>query len=157
MSGVVSVWRICARRRAEFAFTGEGAARHGGRWNLPRTRLVYCAESRALAALEILAHAGEIASLHALEWVCLRADLPERCIERPARFPAEWRRFPHPLDTQEFGSTWAAEARSAVLRVPSAVVAGEFNYLLNPAHPDFSRIALSPPEPFSFDPRLAQK
>ncbi|MBI2497892.1 MAG: RES domain-containing protein, partial [Opitutae bacterium] len=41
------------------------------------------------------------------------------------------------------------------LRVPSVVVPGEFNYLLNPAHPDFKRVKIGKPEPFSFDPRLA--
>jgi RES domain-containing protein len=41
-----------------------------------------------------------------------------------------------------------------VLEVPSAVVPDEPNYLLNPAHPDFRRIALGPKRAFSFDPRM---
>jgi RES domain-containing protein len=46
------------------------------------------------------------------------------------------------------------EARSAVLEVPSIVVNGEFNYLLNPEHPDFERLEIGSALPFSFDPRL---
>jgi RES domain-containing protein len=37
----------------------------------------------------------------------------------------------------------------------SEAILGEFNYLLNPLHPHFARITLSPPEPFYFDTRLA--
>jgi DNA-binding winged helix-turn-helix (wHTH) protein len=46
-----------------------------------------------------------------------------------------------------------AESRSAVLRVPSIVVDGEFNYVLNPRHPDFARLEIGESLEFSFDPR----
>jgi RES domain-containing protein len=151
----VQVWRLCAGQRAPLAFTGDGSARRGGRWNGPGIRIVYCAESRALAALEILAHSAEIGVLGSLEWVCLAALIPDDCIEKPRRFPSTWRQFPHSVETRVFGDTWVRESRSAALRVPSAVVPGEFNYLLNPAHPDFARLELGRPEPFLFDPRLA--
>ncbi|MBI5482311.1 MAG: RES family NAD+ phosphorylase [Deltaproteobacteria bacterium] len=41
-----------------------------------------------------------------------------------------------------------------MLAVPSAVVPQEWNYLLNPLHPDFGRLKLLPPEPFTIDPRM---
>lgn len=44
--------------------------------------------------------------------------------------------------------------RTAVLCVPSIVVPSEYNYLLNPPHPEFSRIQIAKPEPFAFDPRM---
>jgi RES domain-containing protein len=40
--------------------------------------------------------------------------------------------------------------------VPSAVVAGEWCYLLNPAHARFGELSLGTAEPFGFDPRLSQ-
>ena len=52
------------------------------------------------------------------------------------------------------GTKWLDEARSTTLKVPSVVIAGEFNYLLNPERPDFKRIRVSAPIPFSFDSRL---
>jgi RES domain-containing protein len=56
--------------------------------------------------------------------------------------------------TQEYGGDWIANSFSAVLRVPSAVVPLEWNYVLNVQHPDFREIKFGPSEPFHFDPRL---
>ena len=52
------------------------------------------------------------------------------------------------------GDSWATSRRSAVLRVPSAVIETEYNYLLNPAHPDFARISIGTPNAFELDLRL---
>ena len=55
--------------------------------------------------------------------------------------------------TRSFGDTWVRQGRTAILSVPS-VIAGERNYVLNPAHPDFSRVVFAAPVPFHFDIRL---
>ncbi|MCU1274257.1 MAG: hypothetical protein JWO48_1688, partial [Bryobacterales bacterium] len=68
--------------------------------------------------------------------------------------PTGWD-LPNPLPaTQEYGRAWIATNGSAVLSVPSAVLAGERNFVLNIRHPDFRHIAFGPSEPFQFDPRL---
>jgi RES domain-containing protein len=69
--------------------------------------------------------------------------------------PENWRQPPATRSTREAGTRWVAESRSAVLRVPSIVVDGEFNYLLNPRHTDFTRLEIGEPLAFSFDPRLS--
>jgi len=150
------VWRLCARHREPWAFTGEGAARRGGRWNSPGVRIIYCAESRSLAALEVLVYADETGTLAAIEWVCIPLVVPRRHLEIPTRVPDSWRQYPHTPATQEFGAKWIRESRSAALRVPSAVVPGEFNYLINPGHADFGEVKIGKPEPFAFDPRLVE-
>lgn len=154
MSDVV-VWRVCAARHGARAFTGEGAERHGGRWSPPGLRAVYTAESRALAVVEVLVHVDDPARLSGVEWVSVAATVPAALIERPARVPEEWRALPFRPATQEFGAAWLRARRSVALRLPSVVIPGEFNYLLNPAHPDFGQVRLGRPEPFYFDPRLA--
>lgn len=68
--------------------------------------------------------------------------------------PAHWRQEPPGPSTKKIGDVWLTEGRSAVLRVPSAIVPAENNYLINPEHPDFSKIQISRPERFVFDPRL---
>ncbi len=148
-------WRLCATHRADDAFSGEGAARRGGRWNLRGTRIVYCSDSRSLAALEILANVDAPHRLIGLAWTCVSALVPNDAIERPSKFPTTWRQFPHGPEAQTMGTEWVRAQRSVALRVPSAVVPGEFNYLLNPAHPDFKHVKIGKAEPFTFDPRLA--
>ena len=85
----------------------------------------------------------------------LPAEIADELIEKPAKLPETWRADPYSPESQGFGTDWIKAQRSVALRVPSVVVPGEFNYLLNPAHPQFSRIRIGQPEPFSFDPRLA--
>lgn len=116
--------------------------------------VVYCAESRSLAAMEVLVHHIGSDTFRLSSWVVIPAEVPEAMIEQPARVPDSWRALPPVWPVQDFGAAWARERRSVALRVPSAVVLGEFNYLLNPAHPDFKRVKLGKPESFSFEPRL---
>ena len=154
MTEFVEVWRLHARRLARSAYSGSGAARYGGRWNLPGTRVVYCAESRALAAMELLVHVEAIEDLAAVEWKATAIIIPAALIGRPVRFPRSWRTYPYSIATQRFASAWAGSKQSVALRVPSAVVPGEFNVLLIPEHPDFAKLKISAPIPFRFDPRL---
>ena len=149
------VWRICKAEHAVTAFTGEGALLYPGRWHHAGTPVVYCSESRALAALEQLVH------LHRNRlppnFVCFGVEVPEdldiREVQTP-ELPTEWRLQPGPQELRDIGTQWAEQGETAVLRVPSAVVPGEHNFLLNPRHPDFSRLTISDPEPFEFDVRL---
>lgn len=150
------MWRLCAARYAATAYDGEGAKLYGGRWSPVGLPLAYTAESRALAVLEVLANVEEPERLMAVSWVFVPAEIPNDLFEKPARFPDSWRQFPHSLATQEFGAAWVRAARSVALRVPSAVVPGEFNYLINPAHPEFRHVKIGQPEPFSFDVRLGR-
>jgi RES domain-containing protein len=68
--------------------------------------------------------------------------------------PAEWRVEPPPPSTKAVRDAWVRGKRSAVLALPSVIIPGDLNYLLNPAHPAFKRIAIGKPERFAFDPRL---
>ena len=149
------VWRICAARWAATAFDGEGARRFGGRWSSKGVPVVYCSESRSLAMLEVLAHVEAPELLGRSAWVMVSARLPMERVEKPARFPENWRRFPAPPETRRFGDAWITAGRSVALRVPSAVVPGEFNYVLNPGHPRFAEVKAGRPEAFAFDSRLA--
>jgi len=149
-----SGFRIAKARHARDAFDGEGARRYGGRWNSPGTPLVYTSATRALAVLELLVHlqASELLATYVLIEATFEAALVERL--EPVRLPRNWRAFPSRVGLQEIGDRWAAERRSAVLEVPSAVVPAESNFLLNPLHRDFAKIAVGGSSRFEFDPRL---
>ncbi|HEX6987122.1 MAG TPA: RES domain-containing protein [Planctomycetaceae bacterium] len=152
----VAAWRIVKAKHAVDAFSGDGAARFGGRWNSPGTRLVYTAANVSLAVLELYVHLEEADVLD--EYVVIPVRFDERLVESLAtRLPAMWRRPRGLASTRRYGDEWAAEARSAVLRVPSAVIPQEANFLLNPRHPDFSAIEIGTPERFDFDARLLNR
>lgn len=154
MVSALRLWRLCRTDYIARAFTGEGAFRYGGRWSPRGVAVVYCAESRSLAAMEILVHQLGTEIFQHSRWSLIAADVPVALIEKPARVPTDWRALPPVADMQGFGAQWAQAGRSAALRVPSSAVLGEFNYLLNPTHRDFPQITLHAPEPFDFDARL---
>ena len=152
---MIRVWRICARKFAKTAFSGDGARLYGGRWNPSGTAVVYTASALSLAALELFVNLDpeEIPSgLVAIE-ATIPDDVPIHTIEA-ASLPRHWRRYPAPVALQSIGADWIAAAHTAVLSVPSTVIPEERNYLLNPAHPDFHRLKIGPPAPFHFDPRM---
>jgi RES domain-containing protein len=107
--------------------------------------------------MERLVHVESFEDLDAVDWMATSIVFPDSAIERPARFPRSWREYPYSLESQRFGSAWAGEQRTVALRVPSVVIPGEFNYLLNPAHPDFGSVKAAAPVAFRFDPRLGSR
>ena len=149
------VWRICSERFADSAFTGEGAYENGGRWNPPGFYVVYTSGSLALAALEFFVNLE--AGAAGMPLVAISAEIPEAVTlktMRPEALPDGWRAYPSSPSVHAAGVGWIAGGESAVLSVPSAVIPGERNYLLNPGHPQFRRIVIHKPEPFLFDPRM---
>ena len=97
----------------------------------------------------MLVHAEDTQVLAAIKWAAVPVHIDEPLIEIPHSLPDDWRQIPTPPSTRELGSRWVVETRSVALRVPSAVVEGEFDYLLNPRHPNFARLEIGVPQPFS--------
>lgn len=91
-----------------------------------------------------------------MRYSAFRLEVMESLIERFPRtsLPVDWQSSPPPPAIQSLGDRWVQEGRSAVLAVPSVLIPGELNFLLNPSHPDFNKISIQKPEPFAFDPRL---
>lgn len=116
--------------------------------------MVYSSESLSLAVLEQLVHVEDPSVLDA--FVVVSATLGEDMIEimPSSSLPEDWRAYPAPPSLKKIGDDWLSEARSLALRVPSVTVRGQYNYLINPAHPDFASVEVSNPEPLDLDPRL---
>lgn len=150
-----SAWRIDKARWAKTSFDGHGAAREGGRWNSPGTRVIYCSQHLAMAAQEKYLHLPKPVPV-AMAFVKFRIDFGAVKVETLKAAPPGWQEFPPPPATQEIGDEWIASLRTAVLAVPSTIIPEETNFLLNPAHPDFVKIVLGSPVPFYFEPRIAR-
>jgi len=147
-------YRIVQDRWAATAMDGEGARRYGGRWNPAGLPAVYLAESRALAALEIMVHAPR--AMLQLEWRVIEVEVPDTLIEKvqPRKLPPGWRDQPSSLAAQHFGGDWLKSGKGVALVLPSVIIPQEQAMLLNPAHADMRGIKWSAPKLFQFDPRL---
>ncbi|NQX00764.1 RES family NAD+ phosphorylase [bacterium] len=148
-------YRIVQEHWAATALDGEGARLYGGRWNLPGIAAVYLAESRALAALEILVHAPREALK--LNWILIELEIPEEKIDQVpiAKLPPNWQDQPTSHPAQAFGSRWLRDYRNLALRLPSVVIPEEKSLLLNPRDPAMRDLKPGRAQAFSFDPRLA--
>lgn len=152
---MISAFRLCKTKFISTAFSGEGARLNGGRWNSPGQSMVYTSSSLSLATLEVLVHLEDTECLARLfSWV--RLKIPEDSIQQTdeLRLPKGWCADETNVSSRGIGDAWIRSMRTAVLAVPSVVTPSEWNYLLNPAHPDFSRIRIGESKPFRPDPRL---
>ena len=151
---MVTGWRLVRPAHAQEAFSGRGARLYGGRWNSPGVAVVYGSSTLSLAVLELLVHVP--ASLTPPDCVHIEFHFEEALVEKveSSTLPANWRDYPAPPELQAIGDAWMANRSSAVLQVPSAVIPLEFNYLLNPDHPDFRSVDIGQPRDFRLDYRL---
>jgi RES domain-containing protein len=149
------LWRVVKRRRAATAFDGRAAERFGGRWNSAGRRAVYASSTKSLALLEVLVHLDVGRPLPG--FVAFRFELDEAAIDRleRERLPRYWRASRGLAATRRIGDEWLASGRAVALAVPSVIVPEESNYLLNPHHPGFGRLAFGQPLRFLLDPRMA--
>jgi len=150
---MLRVWRLVTARFVDSAFSGDGARRYGGRWNKKGVPLVYTAGSQSLAMLEMLVQDEPLRA----RYVTIAAEIPTGIkIDRItlAQLPTDWRNRAALEQLRTIGSAWALQLSSAVLEVPSAVVPAEANYLLNPKHPDYSKVLIGEPQTLVTDLRL---
>lgn len=151
-------WRLAApefARAPDGMLSGEGARLYGGRWNSPGRAAVYLADSLALAGMELLVHLENTAVLRTYRK--MPVYIPEELVMHiePGELPPGWETESRTF-TRAIGDRWLAERQSAVLQTPSAVIAGESNFIVNPNHRDFPAIETGPITDFRYDPRLAE-
>lgn len=148
------LYRLSKSKHAK-DLSGKGAEKFGGRWNSKGVAILYAADSRALCTAEIAVHTplGIIPDDYDIVSIRIpnKTIIPELEI---AELPKDWKSIPHSHSTQEIGDKFVDDEKFLVIKVPSAVVQGEFNYLINPEHSDFKSVKIEKIEPFSFDERL---
>jgi RES domain-containing protein len=138
--------------------SGTGSLIYGGRWNSQGVPVVYTSESAALALLETLVNLSDEKIPN--DFHLVRIELPDDAKVQTItinQLSPDWRNFPSPLNLKKFGDDFAMEGESLSLRVPSAIVPQESNYIINPAHSQMRDVKILSVEPFHFDARLLHK
>ncbi len=135
--------------------SGKGAEIAGGRWNSRGNAMLYTSQSIALSVTEIAVHTP--LGITPKDYSLIHIELPDSEIFEVKKLPSDWQTFPHADSTQKIGDEFLKKNKFLTLKVPSAVVQGDFNYLINPMHPDFSKIKILKIEKFSFDERLFRR
>lgn len=135
-------------------FDPMGAALQGARWNSAGKRVIYAAETYAVAMLEILVHRNGSSPPRKHKFI--RILIPEEiAIETVLAASLPGWDDESCLVPQAFGDKWYDSKRTAILRVPSVATGGiEFNLVLNTLHPLFGLIRAGRPEPVVWDARL---
>jgi len=144
-----------SRKKYASELSGIGASKSGNRWNSRGTEIIYCANSRALAMAEVSVHI----SLTTLprDFMMMEIDIPKNisiAILDKKELPERWNDFPHRNETQKIGDNFILNNKHCLLKVPSAVVKGDYNYLINPHHKDFIKIKIHHISIFPFDKRI---
>lgn len=140
------LWRVSPYT----ALTGEGGLHSDGRWHRVGRRIIYTAETPALALLEALVQfrpSGTLPRRYQLLQLRVTADA------NPAQFGGD---LPPEDVSQNWGDAWLADGRTVLARVPAAVAPYSWNWLVNPAVDGASTLELVSAEHFSWDERLSR-
>lgn len=133
--------------------SGTGAALYGARWNNKNTYMVYTAQSPSLALLEAIVHMGKLPD----NGFCLISiEIPDSVAPKIVQenLPANWHANPAPDVLKRTGDNFIKSGRFLALPVPSVIMSDECNYLLNPAHPLFSKVKIIAQKPVRLDGRI---
>ena len=133
--------------------SGTGSKLFGGRWNHVGTPVVYTTENISLSVLEILVRTDK--TMIPLNYMLIRIEIPDNItptLITTSKLKKDWK---EDIDNTQFiGTEFARNNQSVILKVPSAVVDEEHNYILNPAHPDMKKVKIKQLMPFKFDKRF---
>ena len=146
------VFRLARKGFEDLA--GEGPRLHGGRWNSVEIPMVYTSESRGTALAEVVVHfLADIIP----DYILLEIEVPDEALGERSSHLAESPAIYSEHVTRSMGDTFIQEGKQLGLWVPSVVVHGDWNLLLNPRHPAMTEVRIIRTFPFPIDPRLMRK
>lgn len=149
------VYRVLRKAYARAPFDGQGAYLYGGRWSSAGVRLAYTSEHQSLAMLEYFVHldVADAAGDLVLAMAEISDNVSRERVEAE-KLPSKWRDFPAPPELAEIGDDFVRRGENCVLVVPSALAPHDNNWLINPAHGEFRKVAVFDAEPLSYDARM---
>lgn len=149
------VYRLAPTKFAN-DLTGEGARLFGGRWNHQGMPCLYASESRALAVLEYAVNTGTDHIPPALSIITIDTGIASIEEIPESALPADWKAIPAPSSTKNFGTAILKSSKAVIVKIPSAIISSEHNFLLNPAHPDARKFKILKLTDFRYDLRIKE-
>ena len=128
-----------------------------GRWHQKGEKVLYFSSSLALCVLELKANGVSFKSIRERFHFSSSTITEKQTIEIvPTKFyKAEWQSSKK--GSQEFGSHWFTQNQSLILKVKSAVLGHEMNFIINPMHKQFLSLKFSSPKAVPLDARLTEE
>jgi len=151
----MEVYRLSKIRYAK-KLSGIGASKSSThRWNNRGTSIIYTSQSRALAVSEVSVHLTleELPPKQAMLTIYIPDSVSMQSIKLSS-LPLGWDWWPAIANTKAIGDIFIQKNEYCVLKVPSALIEGDFNFLINPFHPEFSKIRITDNCPFVINQRM---
>ena len=148
----MTVFRICNPQFSE-DISGTGAKLYGGRWNSKGIAMLYASEHISLSVLEMLVHNRftDFATDLNLLYLAFADTLGVKEVKN-SKLKTDW---VNDFDYTRFmGDQFIKAGTHAILKVPSAIIKEEHNFIINPSHSDFKKIKITKTVSFSTDKRL---
>lgn len=147
----MQVYRITLAKFATFL----QASGRPARWNGNHVNVIYTSSSQSLSCLENVVHRSSLGLNQNFRLMAINIPESLKITEiKLSDLPTDWKAYEAFPYTQAIGNEWNKNNETAILKVPSAIISQEYNYLLNPNHPEFAKIELIGNEPFIFDTRI---
>ena len=150
------VYRVSSSKYAD-DLTGEGARLHGGRWNHKLTPCLYTAATRALAILEYSVNVNIDDIPRALSIASIEIPDTGILIPEQSQLPGDWQQAPAPSSTKDLGTALLKQNQYLTIRIPSVVIPEEYNYLINPLHPEMRKVHIVEIKDCVYDLRIKIK
>lgn len=138
MDNKMSLWYRITKMDKESAFSGDGGLQVEGRWHHKGNKVVYCSQSLALCALEVISNYG----LTRVEnYFRYSISIPEALInsKQVTDLPRNWNAYPSAEETRDFTDTELFSGNFLALKVPSSIIQEEYNLIINPTHNEYSK------------------
>jgi len=147
------VYRL-SRTKYAGDLSGKGAEISGGRWNSKGIAMIYTGQTIALCMAEVAVHIPF--GIIPMDYELITLEIPDDEIFelKKSKLPDDWKALPNAYSTQIIGDEFVKKSKHMILKVPSVVVQGEFNLLINPNHPKIKKVKIKKTQTFSFDQRL---
>ena len=133
----MEVFKIC-KEEYSGSLKSSGSA---NRWNLRGQNVIYTGSTRSLSTLELVVRRSSIAPDNNYKVMVISIADGDYLFKQIHinELVENWRTLAAYSTLQEIGSKWYISQGSLILKVPSAVIPYEYNYIINSEHPDFTK------------------